>query len=100
MNSFSKNSIISYFFEIFEKLFVTPVKILIIIIKLNSEILNVGFELQTCQSLNPWISVCGSLHTLQLPHKDNKAKFIILYKYYMSKISELKNQLPKLRFEI
>jgi hypothetical protein len=53
MNSFSKNSIISYFFEIFEKLFVTPVKILIIIIKLNSEILNVGFELQTCQSLNP-----------------------------------------------
>ncbi len=30
----------------------------------------------------------------------SKTMFIILYQYYLLKILELKNQLPKLRFEI
>jgi hypothetical protein len=34
---------------------------------------------------------CGDLDTLRLFHKDNKIMFIILYKYYVLKISELKN---------
>jgi hypothetical protein len=33
---------------------------------------------------------------LKLSHKGNKTMFIILYKHYLSKISELKNQLLKL----
>jgi hypothetical protein len=40
------------------------------------------------------------LNTIILSHKDSKLMFIILYKYYVPKTSELKTQLPKLRFEI
>jgi hypothetical protein len=33
-------------------------------------------------------------------HDVNKSVFIILYNHYLLKISELKNQMPKLRFKI
>jgi hypothetical protein len=49
---------------------------------------------------NPWTYGSNSLDTLRLSHKDNNIILIILYKHYASKFSELKNQLPKLRFEI
>jgi hypothetical protein len=32
-------------------------------------------------------------------HNIDKTLFIILYNHYMPKISELKNQMPKLRFQ-
>jgi hypothetical protein len=49
---------------------------------------------------NPWTYGSNSLDTLRQSHKDNNVIFIILYKHYVSKFSELKNQLPKLGFEI
>jgi hypothetical protein len=49
---------------------------------------------------NLWIYEFDSLNTITASHKDNKTMFIIFYKHYLPKISELKNQLPKLRFEI
>jgi hypothetical protein len=47
-----------------------------------------------------WTKECDSPNTPSLSNKDNKILFIVLYKCYLPKISELKNQLPKLRFEI
>jgi hypothetical protein len=44
MNSFTIILIISYFVKFLKKLFVTRVKIFLIYIMFNSEILNVGFE--------------------------------------------------------
>jgi hypothetical protein len=43
---------------------------------------------------------CDSVDTIRLSHKNNKNKFIILYKYYLLSISKIKNQFLKLRFEI
>jgi hypothetical protein len=43
---------------------------------------------------------CDSLDTHRLSHKGNIVLFIVLYKYYLPKNSDLKNQLSKLRFEI
>jgi hypothetical protein len=40
-----------------------------------------------------------STHT-KLLYNIDKTLFIILYTHYMPKISELKNQVPKLRFQI
>ncbi len=37
---------------------------------------------------------------VRLFHNIDKSLFIILYNQYLSKISELKNQMPKLRFQI
>jgi hypothetical protein len=54
-----------------------------------------NFKLATSRSKE-----CDSLDTFRLSYKDNKIMFIILYKHYMLKISEFKNQLLKLRFEI
>jgi hypothetical protein len=87
------------FFWIFKKLFIICAEISIIIIKLNSEVVfTVQFEPQNMP--NPWTYGSNSLDTLRLSHKDNNVIFISLYKHYVSKFSELKNQLPKLRFEI
>jgi hypothetical protein len=88
------------FFWIFEKLFIIIcAEISIIIIKLNSEALfTVQFEPQNMP--NPWTYGSNSLDTLRLSHKDNNVIFIILYKHYVSNFSGLKNELPKLRFEI
>jgi hypothetical protein len=70
---------------------------LIIIIKSSFELIKcwVNFKLAIFKS-----EKCDSLNTLRLFHKDNKIMFIILYKHYLSKISKLKNQLPKLIIEI
>jgi hypothetical protein len=67
--------------------------------KLNSEVFStVQFEPQNMP--NPWTYGSNSLDTLRLSHKDNNVIFIILYKHYVSNFSGLKNELPKLRFEI
>jgi hypothetical protein len=87
---------ISYFVKILKNTFTTCAKILIIIIKSNSEMFCLfKFKLAISQTKE-----CDSLDTLRLFHKDNKILFIVLYKYYVPKKLELKNQLPKLRFEI
>jgi hypothetical protein len=73
----------------FEKLFITCAKIIIIIIKLNSKIYN--YWIWTLD-----LSILEFIH-MRLSHKNNKIVFIILYKPYVSKTSELKNQLPKFK---
>ncbi len=98
MNGFGIKLNYFLFFWNFEKIFTTCVEISIIFIKLNSEIFwpsNLNFKLATSRSKE-----CDSLDTFRLSYKDNKIMFIILYKHYMLKISEFKNQLLKLRFEI
>jgi len=77
------------FYQNFEKIFTICVKNLIIIIIIK-------FEIFRLSGLNfrPIIS------RIEEYDKDNKIIFIILYKYYLPKFSELKNQLSKLRFEI
>jgi hypothetical protein len=65
------------FCQIFEKIIITCAEIFIIIIKLR---------------------IC--LDTLKLSHKHNKNVFIIIYKHYLQKNSELKNQVSKVRFKI
>jgi hypothetical protein len=82
----------------FEKTFSTCGEVLITIIKSDSKVfqfLSLNFRLATSKS-----EECDSLHTFRLFHKDSKVMFIILYKYYLLKISKLKNQLAKLIFEI
>jgi len=57
-----------------------------------------GFELQTLKVED--FSVRQSRHT-KLSHKQNTSDvFIGLYNHYLPKISELKNQVLKLRFKI
>jgi hypothetical protein len=83
-----------FFLNFWKNIYIICAEISIIIIKLNSEVFD-------CPSLN--LKHAKSLdfcQTLRLSHKDNNVIFISLYKHYVSKISELKNQLPKLRFEI
>jgi hypothetical protein len=56
-----------------------------------------GFESQTFHDND--LKLKQSKH-IRLFHKIDKAIFIILYNYYMLKISELKNQVSKLSFQI
>ncbi len=79
----------------FEKIFSICAEILIITIKSNFEALqllgvNLGY---TASKSERWVS----LDTIGLYQKDNKAIFIILYKYYLSKISEIKKPTAKMK---
>ncbi len=40
---------------------------------------------------------CDGRNTLRLSHNDNKILFIVLYKYYLPKISELKKPIAKVK---
>ncbi len=76
----------------------TCAKILIIIIKLKFEV----FWLLGLNSRLPFLEVKTVTVQTDLDRlkKATKSCLLILYKYYLLKISELKNQLLKLRFEI
>jgi hypothetical protein len=74
------------FCQNFEKQFTTCGEILIIIIKSDSEIfrlLSLNFRLAASKN-----EKCDSLDTFRLFHKNSKVMFIILYKYYLLKISK------------
>lgn len=73
-------------------------KILIMIIKSNSKVFQLSglkFKLTTSENKE-----CDNLDRLRLSQKDQKSYVIILYKYYLSKFSEIEDQLLKWRFEI
>jgi hypothetical protein len=78
------------FFQNFEKTFTTCGNFLIIIIKSDSKVfwlLSLNFSrLATSKS-----EECDSLHTFRLSHKDSRNMIIILYKYYLLKISKFEN---------
>jgi len=56
-----------------------------------------GFELQIFHNID--LKLKQFKHT-RLFHKIGSTLLIILYNYYLSKFSKLKNQVPKLRYQI
>jgi predicted small integral membrane protein len=89
---FQHKSNFFHFFKLLKKLFIICVKILI-----KSKVQLLGFELQIFH--NNDLRLKQFKHT-RLFHKIGSTLFIILYNHYLSKNSKLKNQVPKLRFQI
>ncbi len=56
-----------------------------------------GFDPQTSHDND--LNLKHSKH-IKLFHNNDKTLFIICYNHYLSKILELENQVPKLRFQI
>jgi hypothetical protein len=81
-----------YLFEFLNKYFFICAKILI-----KSKISLSRFEPHTSKDK---VLTLKWFRPTRLSHNTKYITFIIIYKNYMSKFSELKNQLPKLRFKI
>jgi hypothetical protein len=80
------------FCQKFENLFIICAKILI-----NLKVQLSGFELQTFNDNDLKLK---QFKHIRLLHNIDKTLFIIFYNHYFSKFLELKNQVPKMRFQI